>query len=124
MTTAGDVLRNFLRARGVTLDDLSERTRAQGRGYSAAYLGKAIRGERRLTDALLEAIMTALELTAEERHQVDMARAGVAAVDMPEQLLAIQAQIAAGIERLSGEIRGQINQVNDRLDRLRDQIRP
>jgi transcriptional regulator with XRE-family HTH domain len=124
MTNAGEVLQRFMRARGVTYDQLSERTKARGRGYSATYLGKVIRGERRFTDNVAEAIMAALELGPDERRQVEAAQAGVGAVDVAEQIDLLEAKMAAGFERLSGELRASLNAVADAIDRLRDQLRP
>lgn len=124
MTSAGDTLKRFRRARGYTHAQLAERTRQGGRSISASQIGKVERGERRLTDAVFYALADALELTDAERQQVQSAAAGTAAVDVVDQIAELEARMVAGFERLSGEIRAQMNLLLDSLDRLRDQRRP
>lgn len=124
MTTAGDVLKRLRRARGYTHAQLAERTRRTGRGISTSQIGKVERGERKLTDNVFYALADALQLTDAERQQVQSAQAGTGAVDVVDQVAELEARMVAGFERLSGELRGQMNQVLDSLDRLRDQMRP
>ena len=124
MTGAGETVKRFRRARGLSQKELSLRTAASGRRVSESHITKVESNARRLTDDVLERLAAALELSESERAQLETARTGSAPVDVLSELGVLEAKMSAGFERLSGEIRGQINQVNDRLDRLRDTLRP
>lgn len=96
MTSAGDALKRFRRARGYTHAQLAERTNQGGRGISASQIGKVERGERRLTDNVFYVLADALELTDTERQQVQSAVAGTGAVDVVDQVAELESRMVAG----------------------------
>jgi transcriptional regulator with XRE-family HTH domain len=124
MTSGAQVLKNILRARGIHLEELSRRTGTGSRHYSAGYLGKVLRGERRLTDEVFDSIAGALELSDEERTQVLTARDGTGAVDVTQMIAISERRVMDRLEQLSGELRSSTNLILDRLDRPRGSPRP
>jgi transcriptional regulator with XRE-family HTH domain len=124
MTSAGEVLKRFRRARNLTLGDLSELTRQRGPRVSTSQIGKVERGERKLTDSVFSALAAAMELTEAERQQVQAARAGTGAVDVVSAVADLEAKMISELALLRGELRASLNAVMDALDRLRDQLRP
>lgn len=124
MTSAGEALKRFRRARRLSIAELSERTRRQGQTVSASQIGKVERGERRLSDPVFQALADALELSEGERQQVAQAQAGTGAIDVVSAISDLEAKLTGQLSELRGELRASLNLVMDALDRLRNSLRP
>jgi transcriptional regulator with XRE-family HTH domain len=120
MSHGGDVLKRFRRARHLSLEGLQDRSETAGHRISASQIGKVERGERRLSDDVFEALASALELTDDERAQVEAARAGTGAVDVVEQMAALERRLLDELVLLRGELRASTAMILDTLARLRD----
>ncbi len=92
--TCGQLLRRYRSLAGLTQEELAERC-----GYSANYIGKLERDERRPPPAALDFLARALDLGQEERAALDGARAARTERDLPPQRLVGRDEEVAEIRR-------------------------
>jgi transcriptional regulator with XRE-family HTH domain/tetratricopeptide (TPR) repeat protein len=96
--TCGQLLRRYRSLAGLTQEELAERC-----GYSANYIGKLERDERRPPPAAIECLASTLELREEERALLAAARERRTAPDIPaHQLVGRDAESAEIRRHLSG----------------------
>ena len=95
--TCGQLLRRYRSLAGLTQEELAERC-----GYSANYIGKLERDERRPPPAALDFLSRALDLGQQERAALDGARARRTEPDLPQQLVGRDEEIAEVRRELAG----------------------
>jgi predicted ATPase len=93
-SSCGQLLRRYRSLAGLTQEELAGRC-----GYSANYIGKLERDERRPPPAALDVLARVLELGQQERAALDSARAGQTVRDLPPHHLVGRDQELAELRR-------------------------